>query len=112
MFEDNFFEKKIHSPIRFLSIMVLSLIILFGFVGFIEYDNGITGYAVNEDNLTKVDKVVGDGDVGEVYTTKAWGIFYIFIISLVTLVAFVSVILKKTIWQNIAEETKSGGFVD
>jgi hypothetical protein len=114
---NSIFESNNYPTIMFLAIMLVSIILLFNFVSFVEeIDNGITAYAIKENNATPEIKeetkpiVTEDKLEGEVYTTFSWGIFYIIIIIIILLLAVLSITLKNTIKTNITEEDRLGVF--
>lgn len=133
MTENNFFDHKDYPTIMFLAITFVSILLLFNFVNFIEeIDKGITAYAIQNQeenkNITPTVQEVKEEELiskpispepeieeneleGEMYTTFAWGIFYIIILAIIVLFAILSITLKNTVNTNIIEENSSGGFL-
>jgi len=109
------FESKNYPTIMFLAIILTSIILLFNFINFVEeINNQITGYAISEQeeqNTTSEIQEKAKPLIGEVYTTFAWGIFYIIIIIIVIIFTILSIILKNTIKINLIEEDKTRGFL-
>jgi len=112
--KSSFLEHKNYPTIMFLALTIISLIVLFGFVDFVDdVDKGFTAYAIQQQNITpEVPAEITEEKIGEVYTMQAWSIFYIFLISLIILVALVSIVLKRTVQKNIIGENKEGGFIE
>jgi hypothetical protein len=115
-----FFESKNYTSIMFLAILVTSIILLFTFVNLVQdIDNGITAHAIAQQNIGSSQpppripaNLTKESLEGEIYTTQAWSIFYIVLIVIITIVAFLAITLKKTIQKNIkSEETKPEGMV-
>ena len=114
----SFFESKNYPTIMFLALILLSIIILFSFVNFVQdVDEGLTAYAIAQQERIEqpaeqelinqiTEQNITESEEAEIYTTKAWSIFYIIIIAIIILVAAFSIILKKTIQRNIKEEDK------
>lgn len=114
MAKNNIFEHKNYPTIMFLGLIVISMIVLFSFVDFVEdIDKGFTAYVIQQQNITPelAEPTISD-EVGEVYTMQAWSIFYVIIIFAIILVVALSLILKNTIQKNIAEEDKERGFIE
>ena len=114
MAKNNFFEHKNYPSIMFLALTIISLTVLFGFVDFVEdIDKGFTAYVISQQNITpESTPTITEEKIGKVYTIQAWSIFYILIISLILLIAFISIVLKKTIQKNIKKEEEKGGFIE
>ena len=108
----------------FLAITLTSIILLFNFVSSIEeIDNQITAYAIQEQEESEEPEevIIQEPEIenkkdlnknleGEIYTTFAWGMFYIIIIVLIALFAVLAIILKNTISKNIKNEEETRGF--
>lgn len=110
------FESKNYTPIMFLAITITSIILLFTFVDFVQDINeGITAYAIAQQDLDSNQSQIPTNiteEQGEIYTTQAWSIFYIIILAIITLVAFLSIALKRIVQKNIKnEETKPEGMI-
>ena len=110
------FEHEDYPKIMFLGLIVMSMVVLFSFVDFVDdVNNGFTAYVIQEQNMAQDIPVLvnaSGSEVGEIYTIQAWSIFYVAIIITIVLVAILFVILKRTVQKNIEEEDKSGGFLE
>ena len=115
MANNSFFEHKDYPTIMFLGLIIVSMIVLFSFVDFVdEVNKGFTAYVVQQQNVPEysVGAVnISEAEIGEVYTIQAWSIFYVVLIVVIVLVVFLFVILKRTIEKNMEEEEKGGGFI-
>ena len=100
------FKNKQYPELMFLLITILSIIILFSFVDFVQdIDKGFTAYAIQQQNITPTQSInATEKETGEIYTIQAWGIFYLIIIVVILLIAFLAIILKKTVQKEIKEE--------
>lgn len=104
-----FFESKNYNSIMFLLLTIVSILVLFNFVNFIEEINsGVTAYAIAEQNITQQTPKTNltSENSGEMYTFQAWSIFYIGLITIIASIIFLSLNLKNTIQKNIEEEER------
>jgi len=110
MARTSFFESKNYPTIMFLAITIFSIIVLFGFVDFVDdVDKGFTAYVVAQQNITPELPINITEELEperEVYTIQAWSIFYTIIITVIIFVALSAIVLKNTIKKNIKEEDK------
>ena len=99
----------------FLAISLMSIILLFSFVNSLEeIDNQITTHAVKEQETQEEEKEIIKEPIpqktlknnleGEVYTSFAWGMFYIIIWAILAFLAILTIVLKNTISKNIKQE--------
>lgn len=120
--------KSKHYPrIMYLLLIVVSLLILFSMVNILENANNnlkyksLTGFAINNNetnqtlnnpikNITMQKTNEKQNPEQELYTSKPYMIFYIFLIGILMAITITFMILSSTIKKNIEQEERERKF--
>ena len=116
----NILKSKNYPRIMYLALIVVSLLILFTMVNILDtanekFHHRLTGFAVSENGkINNSDSnITGNNDEknnSEIYTSKPYIIFYIFIVGILVAIVLTFFILSSTIKKNIDEEEKARKF--